>query len=77
MSSLELEPVYHAEGSSTAEVDALLIKSLLEAAGIPAVIVGDPVLPNLPFEVRVPRKHVKRALRLIADQRRGTSASKS
>jgi Putative prokaryotic signal transducing protein len=75
MSSLELEPVYHAEGSSTAEVDALLIKSLLEAVGIPAVVVGDSVLPNLPFEVKVPREYVKRALKLIAD-RRGAAASR-
>ena len=74
MESLELVPVYHAEGSSTAEFNALLIKSLLEAAGIPAVLVGDSVLPNLPFEVRVPREHLKRALELIADQYRDTTA---
>jgi len=34
------------------------------------------VLPNLPFEVRVPREHVKRALKLIADQQRDTAARK-
>jgi hypothetical protein len=61
-------------GEQHGGVNALLIKSLLEAAGIPAVIVGDPVLPNLPFEVRAPAEHVKRALELTADRHRGTTA---
>jgi hypothetical protein len=66
---LELETIYHAEGSSTAELEALEIKSLLESNGIPTVMVGDSVLPNLPFEIRVARRDAERARQLIAESR--------
>lgn len=64
-SDADLEIIYHAEGSSTAEIEALAIKSLLEANGIPVVMVGDPVLPNLPFEIKVASKDAQRARELI------------
>lgn len=65
---LDLETVFHAEGSSvTAEIEALSVKNLLESNGLAAVLVGDSVLPNLPFEVRVAREHAERARILIAD----------
>jgi hypothetical protein len=63
---MNLETVFHAEGSSTAEIEALEIKSLLEASGIPAVLVGDSVLPNLPIEIKVPANEANRALQLIS-----------
>jgi hypothetical protein len=66
-SDLDLETIYHAEGSPTAEVEALAIKALLESNGIAAVVVGDSIFPNLPFEVKVPRKHAERARQLIAE----------
>jgi hypothetical protein len=66
----DLETVYHSEGASTAELDALLIKGLLEASGIPALIVGDPVLPNLPFDVKVPHEQAEIARKLIDDHQR-------
>jgi hypothetical protein len=50
-----------------AEMEALAIQGLLEAAGIPAVLVGTAVLPVLPFEVRVPRARQQEAERLIAE----------
>ena len=50
-----------------AEMEALAVQSVLEAGGIPAVIVGSSVLPNLPFEVRVPSSRVEEAEALIAD----------
>ena len=61
------EPIFHSEGSTTAEFEATEVKSLLEANGIAAVIVGDSVLPNFPFEVRVAAENVERALQLIQD----------
>jgi hypothetical protein len=67
VSDVDLETIFHAEGSATAEVEALAIKTLLESNGIPAVIVGDSVLPDLPFEVRVARNQVERARQLIAE----------
>jgi hypothetical protein len=65
------EAIFHSEGSTTAEFEATEIKSLLEASGIAAVIVGDSVLPNLPFEVRVAAENVDRALQLIEDYVKG------
>jgi hypothetical protein len=66
---LELETIYHAEGTSIAELEALEIKGLLESNGIPAIMVGDSVLPNLPFEIKVARHDAERARQLIAGAR--------
>jgi hypothetical protein len=52
-----------------AEMEALAVQSVLEAGGIPAVIVGSSVLPNLPFEVRVPSSRLEEAETLIADSK--------
>jgi hypothetical protein len=65
------ETIFHSEGSATAEFEALEIKALLEANNIPAIIVGDSVLPNLPFEVRVAKKDAERALELIEELTNG------
>jgi hypothetical protein len=51
--ALDMVAVFRARSSVTAEMEAMAIKGMLEAAGIAAIIVGDSVLPNLPFEVRV------------------------
>jgi len=64
---LDLETVFHSESSATAEFEALSVKNLLEANGISAVLVGDSVLPNLPFEVRVARDQARLARQLIAE----------
>jgi hypothetical protein len=64
---LDLETIYHAESSVTGEIEAMSIKNLLDSNGIAAVLVGDSVLPNFPFEVRVARDQVERARILIAD----------
>jgi Putative prokaryotic signal transducing protein len=60
--SLDLETIAH-----TSEVEALGIQGLLEANGIPAVLVGDAVLPNLPFEVRVAHDQVHQSRELMAE----------
>jgi DNA repair photolyase len=73
----DIETVFHAEGSSTAEVETLSVKALLEANGIPTVLVGDPVLPNLPFEIKVDRRHAARARQLIAEADRRSRENRS
>ncbi len=65
--NLNLETIFRAEGGTLAELEAMGVKNLLEANGIAAVLVGDSVLPNLGFEVRVAREKVKSARELIAD----------
>ena len=66
--ALDLETIFHAEGSAvTAEMEAMSVKNLLESNGIAAVLVGDSVLPNLPFEVKVAREQAARARKLIED----------
>jgi hypothetical protein len=65
-SALDLETV----GSATSEMEAMGIKNLLEANGIATVLVGDSVLPNFPFEVRVARDQVTNAKAVIEDAQR-------
>src|SRR6201986_3993483 len=62
-SDLDLETVV----SATSEMEAMGIKNLLDSSGIAAVLVGDAVLPNSPFEVRVARDQAQLARVLIAD----------
>jgi len=66
--NLDLETIFHIEGSSvTGEMQAMSIKNLLASNGIAAVLVGDSVLPNFPFEVKVAREQAARARKLIED----------
>jgi hypothetical protein len=59
-SDLDLVTIFHADGA-LAEVESIEIKNLLEANGIAAVVIGNSVLPTMPFEVRVARDQVGRA----------------
>lgn len=52
-----------------AEMEAMGIRSVLDANGIPSVIVGSSVYPNLPFEVRVPSNHLEDARSVIEESR--------
>lgn len=65
------EAIFHSEGSTTAEFEATEIKNLLEAGNIAAIVVGDSVLPNFPFEVRVAKENAERARQLIDDYVQG------
>ena len=71
---LDLVPIYHSEGSATAEFEALEVKGLLEANDIPAIIVGDSVLPNLGFEVRVPRDQLESAKAILEEAQKSGPA---
>jgi hypothetical protein len=62
-SALDLETI----ASAASEMEAMGIKNLLDSNGIAAVLVGDSVLPNFAFEVRVARDQAYRARTLIAD----------
>jgi hypothetical protein len=57
----------------TAEIEADMIRGVLESNGIPVMVVGASQYPNLPFEVRVPRGKVKEAEELIEQAKAGGS----
>src|SRR5215831_8597151 len=48
-----------------AEIEADMIRGVLESNGIPVLVVGASQYPNLPFEVKVPRGRLKEAEQLI------------
>jgi hypothetical protein len=54
-----------------AEMEALAVKGMLESAGIPAVVIGSPQIPSLPFEVRVPKSRLEEAKALMESADRG------
>jgi hypothetical protein len=62
-SDLDLETI----ASAASEMEATSLKGVLESNGIAAVLVGDSVLPNLAFDLRVARDQAERARQLIAD----------
>ncbi len=63
---LDMEPLYFSQ-SIDADVEAEVIRGLLEANGIPAMVIASPV-PSLGFQVQVPKNRVDEALRVIAEQ---------
>lgn len=65
MDPQELVTVFQSAGT-TSDMEALSVKSLLEASGIEAVVVNTEMLPSLPEEVRVAREHATEAKRVIA-----------
>jgi len=64
---LDLEAVFQADAGTSAEFEAMNVKNLLESNGIEAVLIGDSVLPNLGFEVRVARDQLELARQVIAE----------
>jgi hypothetical protein len=54
-------------GGNVSEMEAQAVKSLLEANGIGAVLIGDSRLPNVMDEVRVAREQLPKAQQLIAE----------
>lgn|SRR5665811_1805145 len=49
------------------EVEADMIRGVLDSNGIPTLLVGAPQYPNLGFQVMVPRGKVMEAQRLIEE----------
>jgi hypothetical protein len=62
---LDMVTVFNSQDYN-AELLATGIRSVLEEAGIPSVLVSASVFPSLPFEVRVPRERLDDARRAIA-----------
>ena len=52
-----------------AEMEAMSIHSLLEANGIPSVLVGPSVIPTLEFQVQVPRAQLEEARKIVDEAR--------
>lgn len=52
-----------------AEMEATAIHSILEAEGIPSVVVGATVIPSLEFQVQVPRARLEEAERILDEAR--------
>ena len=62
--ALDMVTLWTSNGVS-AEIEADMIRGVLESNGIPVMVVGASQYPNLPVEVRVPRGRVKEAEELI------------
>jgi hypothetical protein len=65
---LDLETIQATDGALS-EMEAQSLQSLLDSNGIHAVIIGTSTLPNLGFEIRVPRNEVERAREVISEAR--------
>ncbi len=52
-----------------AEMETLAVQGVLDANGIPAIVVGPHVLPNLEFQVQVPERFAEQAERALAEAR--------
>ncbi len=63
---LDMVPVYDSQ-TLDSEVEAEVIRALLEANGIPAIMTSTPY-PPLGFSVQVPQGRLDEAQRLIAEQ---------
>lgn len=63
----DMVTVYEANVNPLNEMEAREVQAVLEANGIPSVLVGDSVLPNLGFAVRVEAERAEEARRVIAE----------
>ena len=62
--ALDMVTLWRSEGVSS-EIEAEMIRGVLESGGIPALVMGASQYPNLGFEVKVPRGKVKEAEELL------------
>ena len=51
------------------EMEATSIHSMLQASGIPSVVMGPSVIPSLEFQVQVPRSYAEEAERVLEEAR--------
>lgn len=71
---LDMVPLFTASPVE-GEVEAEIVRSILEANDIPSIIIRAAGVPSIGFEVQVPRSRVSEATRLIAEQRAAGSAA--
>jgi hypothetical protein len=65
LSSHALDMVTLRNGSVSTEMEADVIRGVLDANGIPSLVVTAPEIPSLGFEVKVPRGLLGEAERLV------------
>lgn len=65
---LDLVPFF-SSSTHDAEMEAMSIHAILQANGIPSVLVGASQIPSLEFQVRVPRAILADAERVVTDAR--------
>ncbi len=63
---LDMVPIYSSQ-TVDAEIEADVIRGLLEANGIPNLVIGFNQAPSVGFEVRVPAARADEAQSLIAE----------
>lgn len=63
--------VLFSSSNHDAEMEALAIKGVLDASGLPSVVVGPHVLPNLEWQVQVPQHRLADAREFIRIARQG------
>jgi hypothetical protein len=51
------------------EMEATSIHAMLQANGLPSVVVGPSVLPSLDFQVQVPQAYIEEAKRVLQEAR--------
>jgi hypothetical protein len=60
--------------ANDAEMEAVMIQSILESNGIPCVVIGAPQYPSLGFEVRVPKSRLEEAVAVVEAARQSGAA---
>ena len=65
LNSHALDMVTLPNGSVTTEMEADMIRGILDANGIPSLVVMAPEIPSLGFDVKVPRGRLTEAERLV------------
>jgi Putative prokaryotic signal transducing protein len=71
----EMVPVFSSAGT-TGEMEAASIHQVLEANGIPSMLIGPAALPVVGFQVQVPADRLEESRRIIAEaQAAGPSAA--
>ena len=61
--------------ANDAEMEAVMIQSILEFNGIPCVVIGAPQYPSLGFEVRVPKSRLEEAVAVVEEARQSGAAA--
>lgn len=61
-------PVF-SSSNHDAETETMIVKGILDASDVPAMVVGPQTLPNLEFQVQVPEHMLAEAQQLIDDAR--------
>lgn len=73
---LDLVSVFSSQ-QHDAESEALAVKAVLEANGIPCFLVGSQQIPSLPFEIRVPKSRVEEANLILEEARQAGASEKA